>query len=162
MMSWLSCWIIFWTTQYNSPRTFCLASYSVVFCDQCVHLLPCIPINHSNCIQALRSDPSNLYTTLSHTNWLIGFVVKSAPPVTFHPLKFPLRACKQPFFPLHQLCCYIHRSYQWTLPRGSEQACLNELLLAELRRLTSFGCVTTVILRIKLGEPYSLQDLKRP
>jgi len=26
------------------------------------------PTNHSYCIQALRSDPSNKYTTLSHTN----------------------------------------------------------------------------------------------
>jgi len=51
------------------------------------------------------------------------------------------------FFPLHQLRCYIHRSYQWTLGHPSEQACLHEPLLAELRRLTSFGCVTTVILR---------------
>ena len=47
------------------------------------------PTNHSNCIQALRSDPSDKYTTLSHTNWQVGFVVKSAPPVTFHSLKFP-------------------------------------------------------------------------
>ena len=102
--------------------------------------------NHSNCIRALRSDPSNQYTTLSHTNWLIGFAWKSAPPVTFHCPVF-LAARRTMFFPIHQLCCYNHRSYQWSLPRGSEQACLNEPLLAELCRHTSFGCVTTVILR---------------
>jgi hypothetical protein len=42
--------------------------------------------------------------------------------------------------------CYLHRSYQWRDSRESEQACLNEPLLAELCRHTSFGCVTTVIL----------------
>ena len=34
-MSCLSCSTIFWTAEYNSPRTFCLADYSVVFCDMC-------------------------------------------------------------------------------------------------------------------------------
>lgn len=36
VMCCLSCFIIFWTTKYNTPRTFCLADYSVVFCDQCL------------------------------------------------------------------------------------------------------------------------------
>jgi hypothetical protein len=114
--------------------------------------------NHSNCIQALGCKTSNKYATLSHTNWLIGFVVKSAPPVTFHILRFPLmqsQAFKHTFFPLHQLCCYNHRSYQWSLPHRSEQACLNELLLAELCRHTSFGLITQLILHSALGEPYA-------
>jgi hypothetical protein len=145
-MCWHSCRINFWSTRYNTPRTFCLASYSVVFCDQCICLLPHISINHSNCIRALGCDTSDPYTTLSHTNWLIGFVGKSAPPVTFHTPVF-LAARRRMFFPQHQLCCYIHRSYQWTLGRPSEQACLNRPLLAELCRHTSFGCVTTVIFR---------------
>ena len=34
-MCWLCCWIKFCSTQYNTPRTFGLASYSVVFCDLC-------------------------------------------------------------------------------------------------------------------------------
>ena len=101
--------------------------------------------NHSYCIWPLRCDSSEPNATLSHTNWLIGFAWKSAPPVTFHCPVF-LAARRTMFFPIHQLCCYNHRSYQWSLPRGSEQACLNEPLLAELCRHTSFGCVTTVIL----------------
>jgi hypothetical protein len=47
------------------------------------------PTNHEHCIRALGCDPSDQYTTLSHTNWLIGFVWKSAPPVTFHAPWFP-------------------------------------------------------------------------
>ena len=131
-MSCLCCWIIFWTTQYNSPHTFCLASYSVMLHDLCTVLLQ--PTNRWHCIRALRCDPSNQYTTLSHTNWLIGFVMRTAPPVSLQRLRFPLRAFKPLFFPLHQLCCYIHRSYQWTLPHGSEQACLNGPLLARACR----------------------------
>ena len=144
VMSYLCCWIIFWTTQYNSPHTFCLASYSVMLHDRCTVLLQ--PTTRWHCIRALRCDPSNQYTTLSHTNWLIGFAWKSAPPVTFHCPVF-LAARRTMFFPIHQLCCYIHRSYQWTLPRGSEQACLHEPFLALVCRHSSFGCVATLILR---------------
>jgi len=69
--------------------------------------------NHSNCIRTLGCETSNQYTTLSLTNSQVGFVVKSAPPVTFHLLTFPLmqsQAFKQTFFPLHLLHCYIHPS----------------------------------------------------
>jgi len=110
-MCWLCCWINFWNTQYNTPRIFRLANYSIVFCDQCATLLQ--PTNHSNCIQALGCNTSNKYATLSHTNSQVGFVVKSAPPVTFHLLTFPLMqslAFKQTFFPLHLLHCYNHPS----------------------------------------------------
>lgn len=58
----------------------------------------------------------------------------------------PLRASRYAFFPLHLLHCYNHRSYQWSDPHRSEQACLIELLPAELRRLTSFGSITRLIL----------------
>jgi len=47
------------------------------------------PINHSNCIHALRCKPSdNIHYPFSYqlTSW---FVWKSAPPVTFRSLKFP-------------------------------------------------------------------------
>jgi len=86
-MSCLCCSTIFWTTEYNSPHTFCLASYSVMFCDQCPASKQ--SINHEHCIRALGCDPSNQYTTLSHTNSQVGFAVKSAPPVTFHTPWFP-------------------------------------------------------------------------
>ena len=144
-MSCLCCWITFWATQYNSPRTFCLADYSVVFCDLCPASKQ--STNHSYCILALGCETSDMNTTLSHTCWQVGFVLRTAPPVSLYPLTFPLRAFKRTFFPTHLLHIYIHRSYQWTLPRGSEQACLYEPLLAELRRLTSFGSVTWLILR---------------
>ena len=102
--------------------------------------------NHSNCTQPLGCDPSELNATLSHTCWQVGFAWKSAPPVTFHCPVF-LAARRTMFFPIHLLHSYNHRSYQWSLPRGSEQACLTEPLLADLCRHTSVGCVTTVILR---------------
>ena len=56
--------------------------------------------NHANCIRALGSDPSNQYTTLSHTNWLIGFVVKDSTTcfLSIH-LRY-LTALEQTFFPL--------------------------------------------------------------
>ena len=92
------------------------------------------PTNHSYCTWPLRCDSSEPNATLSHTNWLIGFVMRTAPPVSLQRLRFPLRAFKPSFFPLHQLCCYIHRSYQWTLCRHSEQACLNGPLLARACR----------------------------
>ena len=59
----------------------------------------------------------------------------------------PLRASRCTFFPIHQLCCYIHRSYQWTLPHGSEQACLHEPWgKALVCRHSSFGSITWLIL----------------
>jgi hypothetical protein len=61
---------------------------------------------------------------------------------------YNLRLVSKRSFHNIQRHCYNHRSYQWSLPCGSEQACLSELfLVAELCRHTSFGCVTTVILR---------------
>ena len=90
--------------------------------------------NHSNCIRTLRCDPSNQYTTFSLTNWQVGFVLRSAPPVTLCPPVLPSREHKQTFFPTHLLYCYIHRFCQWTHPRGWEQACLDELLLARVCR----------------------------
>jgi hypothetical protein len=143
-MSCLSCFIFFWNTKYNSPHTFCLASYSVMFHDLCTVLLQ--PTDHLHCIRALRCDPSNQYTTLSHTCWQIGFVWKSAPPVTFHCPVF-LAARRTMFFPIHLLHSYIHRSYQWTLSRDSEQACLHEPQVALVCRHSSFGSIARLILR---------------
>lgn len=145
-MCCLCCWIKFCSTQYNTPRSFCLAGYSDVFCDRCPASKQ--STNHSNCTWPLRRDSSEPNTTLSHTNSQVGFVLRSAPPVTLYAPWFLAKlASRYAFFPTHLLHCYIHRSYQWTLPRGSEQACLNEPLLADLCRHTSVGCVTTVILR---------------
>ena len=143
-MCCLCCWIRFWHTQYNTPRTFCLASYSVVFCDPCAILL--LPTDHSNCMQALGSDSSDKHTTLSHTNWQVGFVVKGSTTCFLSIYLRYLTALEYTFFPLHLLHRYNHRSYQWSDPRGPEQACLDEPSLAELRRLTSFGSVTRLIL----------------
>jgi hypothetical protein len=105
-MCWLSCCILFWNTQYNTPRTFCLANYSVVFCDLChrhTDLTPvtAYPLTTQTAYEPLGATPwTNTLPFLIPINWT-GLVVKSAPPVTFHLLKFPLRACKQTFFPQH-------------------------------------------------------------
>ena len=145
-MCWLCCWIIFWTTQYNTPRTFCLASYSVVFCDQCLHITT-QPSTTQTAYEPLGATPrTNTLPFLIPTDWLVT-EWRTAPPVSFPFTCVTLRRLSKRSFHYYQLCCYNHRSYQWSDPHGPEQACLNEPLLAELCRHTSFGCVTTVILR---------------
>jgi hypothetical protein len=88
--------------------------------------------NHSYCIHALGSDPSNnIHYPFSYqlTSW---FCSESQHHLLLLCLPvLPSREHKQTFFPLHLLHCYIHRSYQWTLPRGSEQACIDEPLLVQ-------------------------------
>ena len=144
-MCWLSCFILFWNTKYNTPRTFCLANYSVVFCGQCLDIAT-NPSNTQTAYEPLGATPrTNTLPFLIPINWT-GLVVKSAPPVTFHLLRLPLRAGKQMFFPQHPASLLQPPVAEWSDPHGPEQACLNELLLAELCRHTSFGCVTTVIL----------------
>ena len=130
-MCCLSCFITFWATKYNTPCTFCLADYSVVFCDLCQPSRKSDATNHSYCITALRSDPSDNNTTLSYTCWQVGFVLRSAPPVTLCLPVLPLRGLKQTFFPTHLLYSYNHRSYQWSHPHGCKQACLDRPLLAQ-------------------------------
>ena len=78
------------------------------------------------------------------TSW---FIVRSAPPVTLHLLGFPLRALKQMFFPQHLRQCYLIRSYQIRMPRGIEQACLSEPLLAMVCRHSTVGHLAMLILR---------------
>ena len=46
----------------------------------------------------------------------------------------PLRASRRTFFPQHLLHCYNHRSYQWSDPHESEQACIVGPLLAQACR----------------------------
>jgi hypothetical protein len=56
--------------------------------------------NHSNCILALGCNPSDIDTTLSHTNWLNGCVVKdSTTCFLFMHLRY-LAALEYTFFPL--------------------------------------------------------------
>lgn len=144
-MCWLSCCIKFCFTQYNTPRTFCLASYSVVFHDQCQHITT-LPPTIKTAYQLLGATlRTNTLPFLIPTDWLV-LQWRTAPPVSFPLTCLSLRSVNERSFHYYQLCCYNHRSYQWSLPHGSEQACLNEPLLAELCRHTSFGCVTTVIL----------------
>ena len=52
-MSCLCCSTIFWTAEYNSPRTFCLASYSVVFCDRCPQVFLPDPLTTKTAYQLL-------------------------------------------------------------------------------------------------------------
>jgi hypothetical protein len=92
------------------------------------------PTNHLYCTTTLGCETSDHNTTLSHTCWQVGFVLRSAPPVTLCPPALPLQEHKQTFFPTHLLHSYIHRSYQWTLGHPSEQACIYRLLRARACR----------------------------
>ena len=59
------------------------------------------PLTTKTAHQLLTATPrTNALPFLIPINWT-GFVVKSAPPVTFHQLRLPLRAGKQMFFPQH-------------------------------------------------------------
>jgi hypothetical protein len=147
-MCCLSCFIIFWTTKYNTPRTFCLANYSVVFHDRCICLLPHISTNHSNCIRTLECNPSNQYTTFSYTCWQVGFVLRSAPPVTLCPPVLPSREHKQTFFPTHLLYSYNHRFCQWSHPCGCKRGSVGDY---------RFGHITMLIL-MRLS-PHIFQNL---
>ena len=150
-MSWLSCWIIFWTTQYNSPHTFCLASYSVVLCDMCrvsafAYLHLPLELHMSPWLRHLGQTryPFSYQLTklVSHRSQhhLLLFCNSSSPWCNLRLVSYSSFLCTLRH-------CYIHRSYQWTLPRGSEQACLNEPLLAVLCRHLTFGRIATLILR---------------
>ena len=101
-MCWLCCWILFWNTQYNTPRSFGLADYSDVFCDLCCPAsFLTAPLTTQTALPPLTATSRTITLPFPiPINWT-GLVVKSAPPVTFHLLKFPLRACKQTFFPQH-------------------------------------------------------------
>jgi hypothetical protein len=146
-MSCLCCWIKFCSTQYNSPRTFGLASYSVVFCDLCrvsafAYLHWPLKLHLSLRVQPLR--PKHYPFSYQIT----GLVLHRS---QHHLLLssdsgYPCGPVSHCSFLYSQRLCYLHRSYQWRDPRGPEQACVNELLPAELRRLTSFGSVTRLIL----------------
>lgn len=125
-MCCLSCFIIFWTTKYNTPRTFCLAGYSVVFCDRCICLLPHISTNHSNCIHALGSDPSdNIHYPFSYqlTSWFCSEVSTTC------------------YFPFTQVP--ICRNFRLVSERSSHYTCfivtstglISEGILADLSRL---------------------------
>ncbi len=59
-----------------------------------------IATNHSYCIRALRSDPSDKYATLSHTNWLIGYIVKHSTTCLLSMYLRYLSALEHMFFPL--------------------------------------------------------------
>ncbi len=88
-MSCLSCFILFWNTKYNSPHTFCLANYSVVFHDLCQSRLSRMPQTIQTAYKPLGATPwTNTLPFLIPDNQ-IGFVWKSAPPVTFHAPWFP-------------------------------------------------------------------------
>jgi len=148
-MCWLSCFILFWNTKYNTPRTFCLADYSVVFCDMCrvsafAYLHLPLKLHTSPRVQPLGQIhyPFSYQLTGLVSLWSQHHLLLSI------CSGYPCGPVSRRSFHNIQRHCYNHRSYQWSLPRGSEQACLSELfLVAELCRHTSFGCVTTVILR---------------
>ena len=67
------------------------------------------------------------------TSW---FCMEVSTTCYFSHTLVPLRASRYAFFPIHLLHCYIHPFCKWTLPRGSEQACIDEPLLAQACRTT--------------------------
>jgi hypothetical protein len=99
-MSCHCCYTIFWTALYNSPCTFCLANYSVMFRDLCCPAsFPTAPLTTNIAYKPLVATlRTNTLPFLIPINWT-GFAVKSTPLVTFHLLTFPFRAFKQTFFP---------------------------------------------------------------
>lgn len=66
-------------------------------------------------------------------------------PSTDVPLAFAW-ASKLLFFPQHLLRCYLTRGYPIRMPFDIEQACLDELLRAPIRRGHGFGLITELIL----------------
>jgi hypothetical protein len=147
-MCWLSCFVLFWNTKYNTPRSFCLANYSDVFCDQCrvsafAYLHQPLKLRTSPRVQPL----GQIHYPFSYQ--LTGLVLLWS---QHHLLLsicsgYPCGPVSRRSFHNIQRHCYNHRSYQWSDPHGPKQACLHEPLLADLCRHTSFGCVTTLILR---------------
>ena len=70
-MCWLSCCILFWNTQYNTPRTFCLASYSVVFRDHCLRFTT-QPTTTKTAYKPLGATlRTNMLPFLIPTDWLV-------------------------------------------------------------------------------------------
>ena len=147
-MCCFSCWIFFWNTQYNTPRTFGLAqatqsSFTIL-------VLPShdvSPPTIHTALPPLGATPRTITLPfLILTDWLV-ICGRRHHPFLLHLLTFPLRASKSTLFPQNQLHHYTHRSYQWALPRGSEQACLYGLFNQRGRvGRYRFGCITALIL----------------
>ena len=73
-MSCLSCFILFWNTKYNSPHTFCLASYSVIFCDQCNNVSQRVPPTTNIAYELLGATlRTNTLPFLIPTDWLVSY-----------------------------------------------------------------------------------------
>jgi len=140
-----SCWIIFWTTQYNTPHVFRLPTTQPTF--KTYDRLSTTTVL-SVCIIALACEGSHHYTTFNHTYWQVGIVVKSAPPVTFHRLTFRQTfqsvASKPAFFPQHLLPTY-NRASTITLFRERFRLAYISPLLARKCRTYAFGRITTVV-----------------
>ncbi len=73
-MCCLSCSIIFWTTEYNTPRTFCLASYSVVFRDRCNNVSQRVPLTTKTALDPLGATLRNrTLPFLIPADWLVSY-----------------------------------------------------------------------------------------
>ncbi len=59
-MSCHCCSTIFWTAEYNSPHTFCLADYSVLFCDLCSNVSQRAPPTTNNAPHPLEATLRNV------------------------------------------------------------------------------------------------------
>jgi len=131
-MCWLSCFILFWNTKYNTPRTFCLADYSVVFHDQrrvsaFAYLRQPFKLHTGPWVQPLGPlrYPFSYQLTGLVLLWSQHHLLLSI------DSGYPCGPVSQRSFHNSQRHCYNHPSYRWSLPRGSEQACIDEPLLAQ-------------------------------
>ena len=117
----LSCYVIIWTTQYNTPRSFRLASYSEVLHDSVED--DASPRTDRTASKPLAANLGQEHYPFSYrlTGW---FVVRSAPPVTLQWLTFPREAGR-----------LSHRSFHYTSVLVSSNRFLNEACLTTPSRL---------------------------
>jgi hypothetical protein len=112
----LGCYAIFWTTQYNTPRSFRLATTQTFFTTASSLTLPL----------TVQTAPEPLIAKISD-RWrypfsyrLTGWYCSEAGTTRYSPLTcVPLRAHRQAFLPLRQLHRYLH----WFGPMKGTSQC---------------------------------------
>jgi hypothetical protein len=97
-MCCLSCSTIFWTAEYNTPRSFCLADYSDVFCDRCTYISIC-PLTTHTALQPLGATLRIIILPFLIPIRKLVLLGNPAPPVVFHAPWFPCRPVDTHSFP---------------------------------------------------------------
>jgi hypothetical protein len=81
--------LLYTLLEYKIQHTTYLSSRGVISCFLRSVSLLLDPLTTQTAHEPLGATPRTNYATLSHTCWQVGFVWKSAPPVTFHAPWFP-------------------------------------------------------------------------